>query len=263
MTPMLGIMASQISGHLTPTSPVAGYYSWYDAADTATINLVGSGVNQWNDKGSGANNFTQSNSTYRPSSGTRSQNGKNIIDFDGTNDNLSFGTPANFKFLHSAVSTCFFAVVSDVTTGGAMMGDDGGGSSIPGFAFWNFGVAKISQEIANASATIVSNASAANIYTAGSFYYFSALGDPGNGTAANRSTMKYKGGANWNNNTLTGAVSTANPGAARVQIGDEGYAVGPDAPFNGGIGEIIIYNTTLSTGDVALNNAYLAAKWGV
>ena len=59
MTPMLGIMASAISGNLTPTSPVAGYKVWLDAADTATITQSGGAVSQWLDKSANAYTFTQ------------------------------------------------------------------------------------------------------------------------------------------------------------------------------------------------------------
>ena len=106
---ILGILASGISGHLTPTSPVAGYSAWYDAADTATISLSGSAVTQWTDKSANAYKLTQGNSGRQPTSGVNTLNSKNVITFDG-NDVLLAATASNWTFMHSSTNCTIFYV---------------------------------------------------------------------------------------------------------------------------------------------------------
>jgi hypothetical protein len=57
--------------------------AWLDASDTSTINASSNLVNSWNDK-AGTNHATQSDSARKPSSGTRTIKGMNVIDFDGS-----------------------------------------------------------------------------------------------------------------------------------------------------------------------------------
>jgi hypothetical protein len=64
---------------------------WLDAADTATITESGGFVSQWNDKSGNNRNFTQAVGASQPATGTRTQNGLNVLDFDGSNDFLNGG----------------------------------------------------------------------------------------------------------------------------------------------------------------------------
>lgn len=57
--------------------------AWYDAADLDTIISTSGSVSQWDNK-SGGNNLTQGDSNRRPTTGARTLNGLNGIDFDGT-----------------------------------------------------------------------------------------------------------------------------------------------------------------------------------
>jgi hypothetical protein len=59
---------------------------WLDAADTATITESSGAVSQWNDKSGNGRNFTQSTGAAQPTTGTRTQNGLNVLDFDGSAD---------------------------------------------------------------------------------------------------------------------------------------------------------------------------------
>jgi hypothetical protein len=56
----------------------------FDAADTATISATGALVNTWTNKGSYGGSATSASSN-RPSTGTRTMNGLNTLDFSGTN----------------------------------------------------------------------------------------------------------------------------------------------------------------------------------
>ena len=64
---------------------------WLDAADVFTITESGGDVSQWNDKSGNGYNFVQATGASQPKTGTRTQNGFNVIDFDGSNDFMTGG----------------------------------------------------------------------------------------------------------------------------------------------------------------------------
>ena len=57
--------------------------AWYDAADAATIVESGGLVSQWNDKSGAARHVTQGTGSAQPTTGVRTLNGLNVLDFDG------------------------------------------------------------------------------------------------------------------------------------------------------------------------------------
>lgn len=261
--PILGIVASAQKVSL-PTPPIAGYVLWLDAADTATITLSGSEVTQWNDKSGNNYHFSQSTAAYRPASGTRTQNGYNVLDF-GTNDNLVNNSAlSTFKFIHSAASTIFIACKFDVTNVTShIFGNNEGGisSAFIGFNYYGSNSGKINIATARgASGTWVIRNSSADSAVDTNFTYLTHIGDPTNGTAANRSDHRVKTGAAIKNNADTGAVNTSNPDFY-PRIGD--YDNGANLAIDGMIGEILVYNSILSAGDITSTQSYLATKWGV
>lgn len=64
--------------------------AWYDASDANTLVQSDGEVSQWNDKSPNARHLTQGGGSSQPTSGIRSINQKNVLDFDG-NDSLAFG----------------------------------------------------------------------------------------------------------------------------------------------------------------------------
>ena len=55
---------------------------WWDATDAGTISASGGEVSSWADKSGGAA-LAQSTASRRPTTGTRTLNGSNVLDFDG------------------------------------------------------------------------------------------------------------------------------------------------------------------------------------
>jgi hypothetical protein len=261
MSPILGIVSSSRQG-FTPTS-IAGCRLWLDAADTSSIAVSGTAVTQWNDKSGQANHFTQVSSSARPVSGTTTQNSKNVVVFDGVNDCLNTNqTAAYWKFMQNTPATIFFAINKTTTkASGSIMSNNDGTSSAIGFGVlvrnantdifhWNtFGTS---------GNYVIRNATSA-VYTTNSFFYSSVTSDPTNGTAANRSEIRYKAGSAIKNNVDTDTASSSNPTYA-LQIGADGAS---DQFLEGNIGEIIIYDTALNSTNRAKVETYLATKWGV
>ena len=262
MSPILGIVSSSRLG-FSPIS-IAGCRLWLDAADTSSIAVSGTAVTQWNDKSGQANHFTQVSSTARPVSGTTTQNNKNVVVFDGVNDCLNTNqTAAYWKFLHNSPSTLFFAVNKTGTqqSSSIIYNNDGSSSNIGYGVQLRYGAENnIFHWITNGSSgnyTVFQNTAA--VYTTNTFFYGSVTSDPTNGTAANRSEIRFKAGAAVKNNAGTTAASSSNPSFA-LQVG----ADGDNGQFmQGNIGEIIVYDTALNATDRGKIETYLATKWGV
>ena len=262
MSPMLGIMASAISGNLTPTSPVAGYKVWLDASDTGTITQSGGLVSQWTDKSANAYTFTQSTASYKPSTGVDTQNGKNVLTY-GINDTLlSTAAASTWTFLHSTVSTVFMAFKQTAASAAAeFLSDYVGASGNIGFSIYQENPGNFVHLIVRGSSgtyVVVNKTGSSTIGTA--FTYVTAVGDPTNATAANRSDVRLKQSSAIKNNVQTGAVNTSSP-TASLRIGD--YDAGGNESIQGTVGEILIYDSILSAGNILLNQQYLAGKWGV
>jgi hypothetical protein len=259
---LIGIIASSPGVPPIPTSPVAGYKVWLDAADTATITQSGGEVSQWTDKSVNAYAFTQATAAYKPITGSDTQNGKNVLTYASNDTLLSTAAASTWKFLHSSASTIFIAFKQTTAAIDAfILADYGGSSGNVGAAVYQENPGNLTHIVTRGvgGSFVVSNKSGAS--TIGTtFTYATIVGDPTNATAANRSDIRLKQGAAAKNNAQTNAVSTANP-TQSLRIGD--YDTGGAEGMTGTVGEILIYESILSSGDILLNQQYLANKWGV
>jgi hypothetical protein len=257
LNPIIGILAS--SGGFEPTS-IAGLKLWLDAADTSTISLSGSNVTQWNDKSGNGYNFAQGTAANRPSSGTRTQNGLNVIDFDGTNDFLpTTAAKSAFNFLNNTTATLFLVLKNDSTTGVQwMFGNNGGSNAQIGILSYNSGTNFISRN-GNGSGTWTYDITVAGNTT--NAKYLTYKSDPANATAANRIKLALDNGAFSGANTETQAAS-ASDSTRDFSIGD---AASPDTgiPMDGFICEFLIYDTILSNDDITNVQTYLSGKWAI
>ena len=260
---MLNSLVATISP-AAPATPVAGYKAWYDASDTATISTTGSSVTQWNDKSANALNLVQATGAKQPQSGTRTQNGKNMIDFDGSNDVLSSNASVgSWQFLTNSVgSTVFLVMFADTAADNRSIFDcsDGSVANVPSYSWViNPGDTIFAGVGTNNAGTYNWLAAAASSVTDNTAQQIAIVSDTSNATAANRGLIYKNGTLVWNNNTYTGTASSSNP-SQPLNVG--GY-VNYSESFDGGICEIIIYNSVLSGADITKNSNYLAAKWGL
>lgn len=260
----LGIYASQISGHLTANPPVSGYKLWLDAADTTTISQSGGAVSQWTDKSANAYTFTQAAGSNKPTTGTRSQNGKNVLDFDGFDSLISTSANSTWTFLSNNTQwTAFFAFSTDNSGFQTILNTNEDQSQYIGFdiVLNSASAYSFQQDVNNGSTgnASVNNSTATNTLTT-AFTYTTVLSDANNGTAANRSDIRIKQGSAIKNNTKTTATNNGTP-TYPLTIGMPTNLA--NYGLDGGLGEILIYTSTLSSGDVLSTQQYLAAKWGV
>ena len=87
----------------------------------------------------------------------------------------------------------------------------------------------------------------------------SLIGDPGNSTAADRSSLRIDRGAEIKNNTDTNAASSSNA-SFTLQIGACGNNV---LPHTGYIAEIVVLASIVSDAVRQRIEGYLAWKWGL
>lgn len=255
---ILGIIASAgvSAAPFDPTS-IAGCKLWLDAADTSTISLSGSDVTQWNDKSGNGYNFTQGTSAYRPTSGTRTQNGKNVIDFDGTKNLQTTAAKSAFNFLNNTTATIFRVLQQDTTSGiQFLMGNNSGSNSNIGIFYFT---TSTNDQLSCGAGT------GSTVYTIQKTFstaarYDAIKSDPANATAANRIKVSTNGGAFVGSNTGT-QTPTGSDSDINFILGNDG--AGGSIPMNGYFAEIIIYNSILSADDITAVQDYLAAKWGI
>jgi hypothetical protein len=250
---LIGIIASSKASFSPLNLP--NLKAWYDASDLSTI-TGGSAVSQWNDKSGNGFDLSQATSTKKPSSGTRTLNGLNTIDYDGTNDILTAATASNWTFLSdSSASTVFAVFILDDTNASAFLTTHTIGTTIGYSVFYN---AELVAFVSNTTADVVYNPTAQTVSTGNAYAYW--LTDPANATAANRSEIYYNGVLKNKNNTATATASSSTPFYALSvggRQGDDAYSM------NGAMCEIIICSGLLSGTDITKTANYLTAKWGV
>ena len=242
---------------------------WLDAADAGTIFASGSEVTQINDKSGNGRNFTSTSGT-RPSTGIATLNSKNILSFDA--DFLTSASAAStWKFLHDSTGSSVFAIVkfgasSNPDAAYSLMGTNG-------FSSLNTGLTisyddRVSQSRNNSIlifATLsqvglfVLNNLAQDSVTPNNVQIISALTDPGNATAANRSIIRVNAGSELKNSIANSTSSTDNP-TFTLQIGSTGAST---APLTGELAEIICISGIASTTNRQRIEGYLAHKWGL
>lgn len=215
---------------------ITGLAAWYDA--TVGVTDAGSGaVSAWADQSGNGRDLAQGTAGSRPTTGTRTQNGRNVIDFDGTADFLD----ASSAFTQGTSDTVFVVCLNDdgadSTTQVVYNGDDA--------ATAHCRLLKVSTNVwrATSGATIdggTPNTSAHLLV--GAF------------NGASGSELRLDG-----TSLATGSAGT-NSGSVAPHVGRSGAGA---AYWDGWVAEILHYDSVLSAADTAKVEAYLNAKWAV
>jgi hypothetical protein len=216
---------------------------WYDADDASTITESGGLVSQWDDKSGNNNHVTQGSASNQPTTGTRTINSLNALDFDGdqisTNNSVMSGNPD---------ITIATVIIYDRNVGAAadravQLGNGSGATvAITG------GAAGYSFRFDNGSAVYGATSLATPIIqvgvrAAGSDYQSSQMFI--NGTESSRTSG-------------SGDTNTPNIGAG-LSLGS---GLNGNNKIDGVIGEtIIVEDSTLATRQKI--EGYLAWKWGL
>lgn len=220
-------------GDFLPTSVTsATLIAWYDASDTASITKSGDQVTQINDKSGNGHHATNGTSTG-PDSGTRTQNSLNVLDFGG------FEYLQTSAFGGGALSqpNTIIAVGAHDTTAAQYLVD--------GIAFGQRNMILQSSGYFRIGAPTFLQGPARDA----NFHVFKGIfNDTG-------SKISVDDGAD-----TTGAASTN--GLTGLTIGAT-YGLGVFGSHNGPIGEIEVYDGTVSDAELTQRIEYLMTKWGI
>jgi hypothetical protein len=245
MNPNMARIMLAAGKSVVPFSPldIANLGLWLDGADTSPSNIVITGgvVSQWTDKSSSGWHATQSTAGQRPTSGTRNINGKNVIDFDGSDDNLVL--PSGSWNISNANSTLFFVYASD-NTSSAMRVVSGrtGGASRYGVVTNNGGANLVGFTSSSAGTSI----NIAQTWVASAPHM---LVGRRNGTTQQA----------WNDAGTTGSNAS---GSSFVMTGfGLGRFAAASGVFDGVMGELIIYLRALSNAEINQVATWLDNKW--
>jgi hypothetical protein len=103
-----------VGSSFTPTD-ISGLALWLDADDAATITQAAGAVSQWNDKSGNGYHATQALGSVQPITGTRTINGANTLDFDGSSDFLDLPSGL-MAYLNTSDFDIFVVAATDSTT---------------------------------------------------------------------------------------------------------------------------------------------------
>jgi hypothetical protein len=229
---------------------------WYDGADISVFQPTnpsdGQGITQWNDKSAFAHNANPVGGvTARPTYETNELNSKSIVQFDGTSDCLSINPIAWAQGL-SGYTLYIVAKGSDAYSGNwkKLIGTDTYDFAIArNFNNGRFSVEHTGGYEAQSTVTVDN-----------SYHYLGVVFD---GTATgNANRLKFR--VDGTQDTLTFPsgqdVGTATGNGTVLHIG---CLAGNQQYWGGGIAEILIFNRTLTAGEITNIESYLGTKWGL
>lgn len=246
-------MSSFLIGRYGTVAAVPAPTAWYDASNAASITSSGGAVSQWSDISGNGFHLTQGTGAAKPTTGTRTQGGVNVLDFDG-GDVLS-GSSLNIGMTNITIFTVFAEDTAVADAGVVGLHNGAGdswnrtdslaietGASTQHFAYVQAGIG-VGFSVAPGGVSPASVKSVRKTVTAVKVY--SAV----TGTSTSTSGI------------IT-ATGTANGG---IVVG--GYylagAVAATNRLDGWIAEIRIFNSALTDGEVTTIEAALVAKWGL
>lgn len=251
------LMMSQPSGLWTFSN--SGAYGnrviWLDASDASTLSVTGNALDSWTDKTGNGNTVTASGSA-RPSSGTRTINGLNAIDFDAASAHkmskvsaTDLGT-GNLGYYYLAV------IIPDAASGDAnpFSYQEGSGAQIGGRTI-SFSCGNTGNELT----TRHSNGFriCADTFTVGNPTIAASAKAAGAGMA----------GIEWRKD---GAVSSTSGSTSNLSYtgASKSFCLGSLAInnlnyFDGLLAELIMISTPPTTAQKEELEGYVAHKWGI
>ena len=249
---------------LTPPKSIDGMIGWWDAADTTTITFSsGSTILRWNDKSTmGYHLGNDASDATSPSSGTRSHNSRNVVDFSGSNvmtlrlpASGTPGYPVGGFPANTGPFTSFTVLMRDTTSQDkqpwSKSKSDGSNVNRLGIYYPN-GTNNVVYEFSNDSASTLGTVTEAAAGTG--VVQLITLTDTGSGTKS----LSYNQTA-----ATTGSWTNAGTTAQAFCVGGLFHNNTTNRRWDGFIAEMIFYNRVLDSTEIAIVETYLKAKWAV
>ena len=208
----------------------AGNILWLDSSDSNTITEVLGAVSQWDDKSGQGNHAVQATGAEQPTTNATTQNGKNVLDFDGTDDRIV----STFGSTLTQPNTVFITGKYDVITAAYMF--DGIDASNRNALFND-----TSLFTAFAGSSLQGDAMDTDFHVLEVIF---------NGVS---SSIRLD----------AGTATTGDAGADSLTGLTIGSRYSGTSALDGSIGEALVYNGLLDTAAKARVNTYLMNGWGV
>ena len=256
------------SGPVLPFNPasIPGCQLWLDAADTSSILLSGSSnVSIWIDKSGNGYNFTQSTSGNQPTYSVASQNNQNTITFTSANSTYLLGTASTNFIGTNSLSVYGVFKTNNNTSSSAVFSKSLYGSA-EGRILYGFREPGTPGTIIGGIGGQSSNAYTAisDAYTAGAWRTFGFVSDRSGWTNTTYQNGTSIGEATIPSNTTTN-LTNAFPMLVGAYNNTSGDANPPQAGYylDGGVGELLVFSSALTTIQRQKVEGYLAHKWGL
>ena len=225
-------------------------WALWDASDSATITESSGAVSQWNDKSGNARHLTAS-STARPTTNSVTLNGLNAIDFNGTTNIMRF-TPSSARLGDSGSLSIYMAYRVPTFVGSISY------HAPPLHTTWT--------NVGRPLDAYDSNRLIYNIGFGSGWYHLGTgestavvltweLTNVGEGSASSTLTERLNG-------SQTASVSAGVQTGTSVQIITVGGRDDLATNFAGRIGELICFDSILSSTNRDAVESYLRTKWG-
>ena len=217
---------------------------WLDASDLSTITESGGSVSQWGDKSLNGNDVTQGSGSKQPTTDASTQNGKNVLDFDGS-DTLSM--PSALFAIPNGSNTIFVVCKTTLTTTVQRiinLTDAGGGTRYE----MEYPVDAGEVHFQNRNSFDAFRVAITGITETN----FNILRGRRSSTTQ---AISANGGAE--------STNTSGEDVSDINQADIGSRRDTDGYLTGSIAEIIIYSRSLSAPEISKIENYLSNKWGV
>jgi filamentous hemagglutinin family protein len=222
---------------------------WLDASDATSISATSGAVDSWSDK-SGFNNTASGSLTARPTTGTRTINGLNVIKFDGFNDELSALDSASLD-VSGTFSMFLVNSIDTLTTPAGIISKRIANGNNDAFAFFYFTGGRLNSDIDTTNNRFAGN----TVYSTGATQYQNIIFN-GALAAASRVSVYDSGLLDTVGTEATASIPNYASNLFLGRLGGNASSF-----FNGVIGEVLLYNTALATTSRQLVDQYLSAKW--
>lgn len=232
--------------------PVASMWCWYDASNAGSITSSGGRVSQWNDISGSNRHLVQATAGNKPFTGSRTQNSKNVLDFQA-GQFMRYTAAMNMGMGEWSL---YIAMAKDTGSGGNrgfFVVNNGSGNDYDNansFAIEETtGATPIGCAMSNVTRTLT-----------GSATWFGTQAFIKSTTASNLFDMFGRTPTAVTNTTFIIASGVANGG---IVVGTRFISGAPSTHYmDGAIAEILFYNVAHGSGDRAAVIAYLTGKWG-
>lgn len=234
----------------------SGNVLWLDASDDTTIIKDGSNlVSQWDDKSGQGNNATQGTGVEQPVYGSNTINGRNVLTFDDTNsENMLISSFGSFMSGSDKVCTVFTVFKHRETASQYMWGFGRSTNDAPIYAA-QISSSQTYKPQKRDDASSIKTPEGSTAITTGTAYIAAQVID-----STGTDVDVY---INGTQDIAAGDIDVGTTTIDEFMVGGVPFASAPFLPWNGDIGEIIIYNRSLSTEEITQVNNYLSNKWGI